>query len=390
MMQTILQTSWWNPHDWFNDFMSGVAGWFSDKYEELLKFIVKTIFQLAIPVPQTFSSAWFTAGAGGFLGLSLILWKFIVIVIAFISVVTSLRRKMSEKQRMRLSRVMSSVFVLSLFSFGFYPAYGILYNLDKQLNLVMIHWVTGKPTGDLNAAMQELFSVALPSEVAATIMSAGASSIFGLAAMCEALTMYTAVLVLLMVYPLIVALRPVGKRMNDIFNGANSAILVCLLSPPLMTACFLLPVMISKIPVIGVVSAYSTLAAVIGGLAACVLPAVLAWFFFNKSSEIFGFTDTSMAGAMDIGSMPPVTTRAMQESVTDVHQSAIGEFAKGVAGGIPGAALMSDSPDEFLGNMKNVAIDAAGVALTGGGHAVLGAMVNLANDKKPSKDKGST
>lgn len=375
----------WGPTDWFSGIIGAMVGFFLGGAKYFLGSVIKVMFFVSLPSPSELWSSWFVTNVGGMLGLALMLWKFLVILIGLVVILGSTRR-LSEKRRMQISRLGSSLALLSLFSIGFFPVYGWLYRIEQGLERVMLSFITGGPTnGGVNDIVNTLMNVITPGNAAAKLFASLVTWVFSLTVLIESGLIFLITISTLIFYPLAIAVRPLGRAGNSLFNAANAAIAVTLLSPPIMAGALLLPIAVSKIHLVGDLGILQLFAALGGGLIAAWTPIGLATFFYHKSSEMFGYVDANVAGRLDIDSMPPVTVEGMEESLEETHTSAIGDFAKTVGNGAIYSAVASDDSGEFFSNMKNIATDAAGAAAAASGHPWVGMLVNLSNDKSPDQ-----
>ncbi|HET6622864.1 MAG TPA: hypothetical protein VFG56_02935, partial [Candidatus Saccharimonadales bacterium] len=130
-------------------------------------------------------------------------------------------------------------------------------------------------------------------------------------------------LFLLLGYPLVWALRPIGRVTNIIFHTFNCGLFTVLVAPPIMV--FWLVLSIGAVRVIPF--ADNPLGAAVftqlGGLAAAITPIALAVMSYRRSSHVFGRVDSEMDGAFDINRLPPVTTKQMRDDVDETYSATV-------------------------------------------------------------------
>lgn len=373
-----------NPKDWLKDILNSLSDMLQDAFKSALKSAINVMFQSALPTPKAMESDWLLTSAGGTLGLAFDIWRLSVVVIGFFVLLNSLKRSSSE-MRMRVSRLLTSMTMLGVFSLGFYPLYSLAYNIEQGSLKGMLSWMTGTKDGN-SAAAKLLADAIMPQNILGKIAMALIIAIFMLIVMYEFTAMTVALFVLIIFYPLTIALRTVGNFGTKLFNGATAGIFVVLFSPPPMIFLIFLPIMIGKIPGLGLLGNFQSGAALVCGLAACIVPVVLAMVFYKKTSEIFGNADVSIADSLDIGSMPPVTVDDMSRDVQQTSESATSTFAKEMAAGTAAAYLGNDDVSLF-DSAKSASIDATAAVATFTGYPMIGAAISATNNKKPGSDK---
>lgn len=331
-----------NPADPVGSLIAGLANLLTQWYAGLVGEIVKFLFVISVPSPDQLVHNFFSLSIGGTLGLASRVIVLIAVIAALIIALTPARN-----HGKKISRVLTSMTLLALFGYFFYPLYSLLYALSQGLTEAALDLANGSSNGTTDALIK-LFSGLTVLDVFSKLVTGLLSGTFGFFTFGEAITLRILLFVILIFYPLILALRPLGGVANTIFHAANSAIITVVVSPPVMGFFFTLPLLVQKYIPGGNLPGFAMFPAIIGAVLASVVPLALAFFAYKGSSEVFGSID-AMGGRFDVGSMPPVTIDDVNKDIDETHNSPFKDVATDVIGdGMLNGTLFSDMRKTFV------------------------------------------
>lgn len=351
----------WNPLDPVGSLFRDLAEALREWYATLLKAVVDLITTVAVPAPETLVNNFFSLALGATYGFARILVAIIAIIIAFIIIVSP-----TARHGMKIQRTLTSMLMVIVMGWVFYPLYSLLYNLSKAgtEGLVSIIKTDGENAYD---ATLRLFTTVNVADAINTIISTGISGVFGVFIIGLAAGLYVATIVVMIFYPLAIAIRPLGTFGARVFNAFNAAILTTLLSPSIMAATYLFPLYIQKY-MSPVAMAVSPVFAIIGSVLAVAAPVVIFFLAYKKSSEVFGRLDDA-SGRFDIGQMPPVSVEDVKNDV-QVTQNA-GATAI-IADALGDSLLYGGDKGDMLDNLVKKGVDIAATATAAAGHPYIG------------------
>jgi hypothetical protein len=346
------------PFDWISSIATMVDNWYSGLLIQVAQFLL----QIAVPTKEEIFSSFFSLGLGGSLGLASKLMVLLLIVVMLISIATPLRHH-GEK----IGRVLTSMLLLALFGYVFFPLYSLMYDLSQGLLQAVINLITGTNNSSLSQ-INTLFEGSVDVDVITKLISSGLAGVFALIAGLEAITLRLLLIFVLMFYPITIVVRGFGAVGRTIFNAANSAIITVIFSPPIMGFFFVLP-LLSKNLIPGGSFPFLTVAlAIVGGVMASAVPIVLAFMVFKKSSEVFGRIDSTVGGSLDINNMPPVSLDQVNKDIDDVHSSPFRTAIEDVIGdGVMHGDLFTD--------MKATLVNLTASSAAAAGHPEIGLAV---------------
>jgi hypothetical protein len=360
--------------DWFTDLANSMSESFANTRVEIVKQLAKT----SLPTVDELQSKWYLLGLGGAYGLATKLIMLVLVTVALVMVLTPL-----SNHSLRVRRTAQSFFAVGLFGPLFFPLYSLAYNGVQAGCQGLINIALGKSSSSLSEAAAAMLAILLPGDVWFKLIVSFFGMIFAYLAFSVALVNYLAVLATSMVYPIALALRPVAEKFNSIFHAANSAFITTLLTPFVITVGFLLPTFAAKmIPGIGATGIAAGIFTVLGAAVAFFGPIAVAIWAFKASNRVFGQLDfASIGGSVDVDSLPPVTSRDMDNSV---KESAFKAFSSSF---IPGAATADlKNSDDLIGDLKSLAIEGGSAAAAAAGHPWVAGALN-AVDTTLSKEK---
>lgn len=342
----------------FGVIVDSAADWFAEKFDLLRIEITKTILEVALPTVQDIKSQGVMVGLGSTYGLATRLMNVVAIAVGLFVVLT-IRRRHGDT----ISRLATSMLWIAIFAAALFPVFGILTQLARAVALGVINVASGSEVSDVNEVVELVKDLALPLDSGGKLVVSAGGVVLGLVALLNSYAYYYTVIVIVIIYPLVVALRPLHKWIDVMFHGLNSLFVVCLLTPSIMAAGLMFPFWVRNAP-LGDTATAQGVTTIIGGLIAAILPIVLAWAIFRMSREVFGKVESDVSGAVDVNSMPETSSSEMAKSTDDAHASPIGAFAKTAGLG----ALTGDlgNSRDFWGDVRKIGVEAASVAAAAG------------------------
>lgn len=356
------------------DLIGDLVEFFHDGAEQMILMMVHLITSSFLPTPEQMQSDPFMLFTGGTLGLAMNMTRVLLIILAVYIILTA-----RQNHSRSITRALTTVFYLIAIQLLILPIYNLLYQLSLGLVDAMINLVVADDTSP--KGITALLTDGWPSELFVALMTVAVTAVFALAATGSAITAHILLIACFVTYPLVVGLRAIG--VTFLFHLYNSILLTLLATPPIMAFGLLLPVFVGDLPLPGPIGAVVQILTLIVGLGfAIVAPLVLAVTSYRQSKEVFGRVDATVAGKVDIRSMPPATTNEKVESATDSNNLSTKALA-GAAGaaGAAGVAtvLLSDQDggnrDEFIKSLTRTASTAVSTASTAAGHPYIGAAV---------------
>lgn len=369
----------WNPLDPFGSMLADMANALRGWYASMLVWLVDLVTTIAVPSPLTLVNEFFSFALGGTYGLARVLVVFIAVMVALVIILSP-----TARHGVKIQRLLTSIFMVILLGWVFFPLYGLLYNLSKAGVGAAKALLTTEGETIYDAVMR-LFGTLNIVDAINTIIATGISGVFGVFLAGTAVWLFVTSIVVMIGYPLAIAIRPLGKFGNTVFNLFNAAILTTLLSPTIMAFLFMAPLFIQKyIPGMAIVA--TPFFALVGSLGALLTPYVIFFMSFRKSSEVFGRLDDA-SGQLDIGHMPPVSVEEIQNDVSvtnNMNASAI------IADAVGDSLLYNDGSKGLFDDIIKKGVDIGATAATAAGHpyvgfaakAAGGVYANLRNDQK--------
>jgi hypothetical protein len=360
--------------DWFTDMANSMSESFANTRVE----IVKQLAQTSLPTADQLQSQWYLLGLGGAYGLATKLIMLVLMLVSLVMILTPL-----SNHSLRVRRTAQSFLGVGIFGALFFPLYSLLHDGVMAICNGMVNLATGKQASTINDVVAAMLAVVMPSDVWFKVIVSFIGMVLAYCAFAVALLNFLLVGVTGMAYPIAVALRPVAEKFNSLFHGANSAVITTLTTPIVVTLGFLLPTFASKmIPGVGASGIAAGIFTIIGALVAFFGPVAVAVFAFKGSNRVFGQLDfASIGGSVDVDSMPPVTSRDMDNSI---KESGFKAFTSSF---IPGAATAGlGESDDLLGDLKKLAIEGGSAAAAATGHPWVAGALN-AVDTTLSKEK---
>lgn len=360
--------NWLDPTSWFPALLNVLANELANAYAELLVNIITLHTTVALPTIETLKNKWFLLGIGSTYGLATQVMSFVAIVIALYLIV-----KVRSNNGILIARAASNFVLLAIFAVLFYPAYSLLVNFAKSATQALYNLATGTENATAKMVVDMVSESVMPDNTFGKMVTALLASAFGGITLIEAFSLRILLYAILLFYPLLIVLRPVSQFARTAFNVSNGGIVTIVLAGPIMGLGFLFPALIGKNIPGGDLPIATFVFTIIGGLFAMVVPFILMWWTYNRSSEVFGKLDTTVGGGIDIQTMPPMTMDDMQKDLDETNNISFTQVATGAAL----TALATD--DDIYGNMKQIAIDSASSAAVVSGHPYVAAGIKLAD-----------
>ena len=357
----------WNPLDPVGSFFADLASALRDWYATMLVWLVDLITNVSTPTPEMLVSDFFSLALGGTYGLARTLVALIAVIIAFVIILSP-----TARHGVKIQRVFTTVIMVVILGWVFYPIYTLLYGLSRAgveaaKALVM---TDGESVFD---AVMRLFSVVNVVDAFNTILSTGISGVIGIFLAITAVGLFVTTIIVMIFYPLAIAIRPLGKFGNTIFNLFNAAILTTLLSPSIMAFLFMAPLYAQKY-MSGVAVVTAPFFAFVGSAGALLAPYVIFFLAFRKSSEVFGRLDDA-SGRLDINSMPPVSVDEIKNDVSvtnNMNTSAI------IADTLSDSLLYGNGGGNLFDDIVKKGVDLGATATTAAGHPYIGVALKAA------------
>lgn len=316
---------WMNPATWASVVVGALATLFGDSYTKLVQQIVQLLFNATLPKPDELMKGWFSFGIGATFGVAPAILETVVVLIGFISIIL-FNRNHSKK----FSRSLIAVLLLGLLGIVFMPLYSMAYELSRAVVQGVLNMAT-KSTAGTSTMLSAMLNLVFPDDAVGKMVATWFAYIFGYIALIEALLLMLAFLAVLIAYPIAIAFLPLGGPAFTIVNLFNSALITVLVSPPIMGFGFVFPLLVRNYIPGGNLSFISGATAGLGGLFAVVTPIILAVATYRKSKEVMGHITATIADKINIGSMPPLSTRDAAHGVDETRRGSLIRTTFGLA-----------------------------------------------------------
>lgn len=352
--------------EFFSGMASTLSGWYTDAVKATIAFLMSS----SLPSQEDIESDFFRVSFGGMVGLALYLVTAIAILVLLVFLLTP-----RKDHSLQFSRFAGSVVGLMLYAILFFRLYVYVDNVTKGLMQVALNFITSTPNGTVEM-VNGLLTVASPSGVGSVVVLGIFAVIFCWFAAAIAFCIKMMVIVIFIIYPLLIVLRPLGMIAVTAFNAANSFLIVALLAPIVMVWAFALPlVMRNIIPGADALGLTAILTLVCSG-GALFTPLVLLLVFFRLSSQVFGRIDVQ--GQMAITSLPPLSWDEAQRDMQETRRSPVKDSFNRVAG-----SMLEDGStvSSLIKSIPDVAVHAASAAATAYAGPVAGMVIETVHVK---------
>lgn len=359
-----------NPFDWGNAIVAFITG----KYDDQFTALASALNGNAVLPVALFKLEWFKTQLGATVGLAIALFP-IATLIASLVIMLNFRKPASDIPM--TGRLFQSMWLLTFFIVGVYPALYLALQLSAVVKDVVIRFMTQLPTPDMGTGFN-LITTSLPQDPTLMIGAKAVFLILGFILWVESTIIMVVTPFAILVWPVAVILRVFGGWLDKLFLTLSVGIMIGLVAPPVMAGVVLFPVAISKIPLFGSMQLVQFIAGVIG-----LGGAIMAPFTIKKWSEprlqqmfgqvkVFGKVDATVRG----GSLSTRSTaQPSRSSGSSGSGSAFGAFGKSMAVGGATVGLTSRSPQEFRQKITHVGADAAAAGLMVAGQPALAAVI---------------
>lgn len=371
------------PSNIVTDWLTDAANAMTDSLNNARIDNIKTLVSTSLPTPEQVQSDWYSVALGGALGFAQSIMTLVAVVVALIMAFSP-----RKNHAVRIKRTLSSMGMVAVVGALFYRVYSLLYGLSQAGALGVANFAIGKSNATIKEMSDLLVPTVLPSDPVTKLFISFIGWLFSLAALGLAYVNNILVLIVSIGFILTMALRPIGKKTSEVFNATVAGIWTTLATPILISVGILLPVITDRYIPFGATAAAAGVSTIIGSAIAVLGPVLFAMWAFNKSSEIFGTTESNITNGLRIDDLPTVTNRQLRDDVASTGKSGFGAFATTVGIG----AVTGDLPhsDNLLGDLKNLMVEGATAAAAATGHpgvAALGQAIDTTMSKEKRKHR---
>ena len=335
-----------DPIGALTSFFTGLAAAFNSWYTSAVQATITFLMSSSLPSQKDIQSDFFKLNFGGVMGLAIYLITAIAVILLAVFLLNA-----RKNHSVRFSRFISSIIGLILYALLFYRVYSYIDNGSKGLMQVALNFITHSKNGTVDE-INNLLGVQTPSGIGSVVVLGVFSVIFCWFACAVAFMVKLAVLVVLIIYPVLIVLRPLGSFALFAFNAANSFLVVAVLSPIIMVWAIALPVAARNLIPGADATGLTSLITLVCSAGALVAPLILLYIFFRLSTQVFGRIDVE--GNTSISSLPPLSLEEAQHDMQDTRmspfkdafkESALSSFQPG-GGGV--SNLLSTIPDTLM------------------------------------------
>lgn len=370
-----------DPLATLTQFFENVANTFGSWYTDAIKGLITFLLSSSLPSNEDIETDFFKLNFGGAVGLALYLVSAMAILVLFVFILTPRR-----DHSMKVSRYFSSVIGLLLYAFLFFRVYVYVDSTKMGFMQFALNFITSTTDGTADD-INNLLAVSSPAGVGSVILTGVFSTIFALFATAMAFTIKMMVIVILIIYPILIVLRPLGFLAVTAFNAANSFLVVAVLTPVVMVWAIALPLVIRNIiPGAGATALVPIVTLVCSG-GALLAPVFLLIIFFKLSSKIFGHIDVQ--GNVAITSLPTLSYDEAMRDMKDNRTTPVKDAAIGAAGMAVGAMFNEGGIKSLVSSIPDTVVTAAAVAASAQFGPMTGVVINGVYGKVKSSMKAS-
>ena len=343
-----------DPLGTLTQFFVNIASTFNSWYTEAVKGMIVFLMSSALPSNEDVQSDFFKINFGGTVSLALYLVSAIAVFVLLVFLLTPRR-----DHSMTVSRFISSAFGLIVYAVLFFRVYIYVDDLTKGVMQFTLNFITNSKTGTVDE-INGLLSMSSPGGVGSVVVLGIFSVIFCWFAVAVAFGIKMIVLVVLIIYPLLIVLRPLGNLAIVAFNAANSYLLVAILSPILMVWAIALPLVArNTIPGADAIGLTAIITVVCSG-GALFAPVLLLVLFFRLSSQVFGRIDVQ--GNVAITSLPPLSYDEALRDIQDKRIAPVKDAISGYAGSAIGSMFEEGGMKSLINSIPDTLVHAGAVA----------------------------
>ncbi|MBW4078798.1 MAG: hypothetical protein HIU84_09920 [Acidobacteria bacterium] len=352
-----------------------VTQFLSDSLTQLLTWLATLLTTSIVPTFALFKLEWFSTQLGAVVGVAQSGLILVCVIVGLFMI-----GKPFATHTQVTGRLFSSIGMLVLFVVGFYPAIDVALALSVGLRDFLIMSIAGIQRPELNKVM-DTYMLFIPGVPGGYLIALLVLTVLAGILWVVTIGILLMTFVVILVYPVTLVLRPLGKGFDKLFHAANAAIIVALVSPPFMATAVMLPVLASKIPFIGNYGG-QLIAAILGLGLAIAAPFILGRMVYKKSIGTFGKVEARISGTVD-ARWPQHTPGG---NGSENKPSSMLAFGSAAAVGAAGAAITSKSPDQLVAKIRHVAANAAAVGLGAAGHPGLAGVIKTVDETQKSKE----
>ena len=368
------------PFD-FLKWLFSVATVLKDTHSWIMAQTANLIADTMVPYLNFFKTDFAAQQLGAVVGLVQLVMIPVTIIVALVMMVLP-----SYGVSRRIGQLFSNIWILSLFVIAFYPLIDLALLLAGMLKEFVLFIANTDPSA-LVKTLQGFGSV--PGiDPLIQAFQLGVMIILGCVLWLEVVIMSTMLFFAVLVFPLVLVLRVLGGFMDRLFHGLLTSLIVLPLAPSIMSFCLLLPLIAKKVVPLGDQPLVQLMLIIGGYLLAIAVPSVLWTYTYAGSTKVFGRIESGVSGVVDVNNTVRVSIDDVDRHTKDAEDSPAKAFITNIAAGTATAAAGSGGEGaQFLSTFKHVAVDAAAIALTMGGHPVAAGVLQAADSKSKQREQ---
>lgn len=371
------------PGDWMKD---GLEGFWNDRMEDLKNFIdssmtflfeatIELIIGFGMPPVSIFKDGLLELVLGGTYGLSMRLISIFMTLLAVVAVFYIMMRK----QVTFGGSLLSSVMILLVFGVLFYPLYGMLEGLIRTTGMGWLEALASVNSGD--SLTDSLLDVAMPTNLVLLLLTLLFSGTVYLAVVIILVFINILMIVLVLMYPICVAFKPLGTIGLAQFRLATACLWGLPLSLVLMIICLSIGVLGVRITD-AIAPSYTPLGGMagvaftfVGGVLAVLSPLFVMKLAYDTTKSVTSNLDSKIQAGVDVMSMPQVDARTIAEERTHNDQSKfdmVADAAVSITGNMADGSSAMDAVKTFAfekGAQSASALSASGGPWVAAGYA---------------------
>ena len=356
----------------FQNIANTIGNWYTDAVKSMIAFLIAP----ALPSEADIQSDFFKLNFGGSVGLALYLVTAVALFVLLVFLLTPRR-----DHSMKVSRFIGSIVGLIVYAVLFFRVYVYIDGAAKALMQFALNFITSSKSGSVDE-INNLLAVSSPWGAGSVVVLGIFSFVFCLFAGGIAFGIKIIALVTLVIYPVLIILRPLGNLAVIAFNAANSFLVVAVLSPVIMIWAVALPLVVrNTIPGANAtgLTATVTLVRSAGALAS---PILLMILFFRLSSQVFGHVDVQ--GNVAITSLPPLSWDEAMRDIQDKRITPIKESFGGFIGSAAGSMFEEGGIKSLINSIPDTLVSSAAVAASAQFGPVAGVVIEGVHGKVKS------
>lgn len=350
-----------------------------DLQTQVTELIVSILLFSMTPMFLLLSSDPVLIQVGATLGLARLLLITVTIVVGFIMLITPFRNHGE-----RAGRVLSSMVSLVAFTLLYFPLIDLGIFISTAVRSLVLSLVDVEPDNLQSALSSSPLGATSP---LGHLVVVALLVLFGTVLLIPLLAMSVVFILIVMVFPLVLVLRPLGGFFNSLFHVMTSGILVILLSPALMALGMTLPLFVGKYFPFGHQPVAQIIALILGFCGAIAAPILIWKRAYRESVSIFGKAESVVTGKVSVEGKSRVDVEQIKRDDRITNSPTKAVVTSMVTGAGTMAALSKDDPAAFRQGMKHVAMDAAAAGMKAGGHPVMAAGIQAYDSRQKVKEQ---